>query len=223
VRRIGFTLIELLVVIAIIAILAGLLFPVFSRAKATAKQTTCLSNLKQLGVALGLYTSDYDGLFPYAVDASDKFAPTIWDPFPGFQSRIADMPLMHEALLAYGKAPALFLCPSDTGTQVLDSHWYMPFRTAPSMYATYGSSYFFRTEVAFRSWSDSSFELPAQVNLLFDAAGHWHGDGRALRLGDHPADAIRLLRGYRYNCLFGDFHAKNLSWAQLQEAWMTDL
>jgi prepilin-type N-terminal cleavage/methylation domain-containing protein len=56
----AFTLIELLVVIAIIAILAAILFPVFAQAKQAAKQTACLSNLKQLGIAFALYTNDYD-------------------------------------------------------------------------------------------------------------------------------------------------------------------
>ncbi len=60
----GFTLIELLVVIAIIAILAAILFPVFARARAKAQQAKCLSNLKQLGMALHMYAQDYDGVLP---------------------------------------------------------------------------------------------------------------------------------------------------------------
>src|SRR5688572_6496239 len=63
-RRSGFTLIELLVVIAIIAILAGLLFPVFAQARASARQTTCLSNAKQGALAALLYAQDYDETFP---------------------------------------------------------------------------------------------------------------------------------------------------------------
>lgn len=64
--RRAFTLIELLVVIAIIAILAAILFPVFAQAKEAAKKTGTLSNAKQMGTALNIYTTDYDDNFPIA-------------------------------------------------------------------------------------------------------------------------------------------------------------
>src|SRR5579884_3221108 len=116
----GFTLIELLVVIAIIAILAGLLFPVFGRAKASAKNTACLSNLKQIGTSISLYMSDYDGIFPNAIDASDRYTPQIWDAFPSFKDRIPYMPLLSDVLQPYLKNHEVFHCPSDSGTKMLD-------------------------------------------------------------------------------------------------------
>ena len=68
--RRGFTLIELLVVIAIIAILAAILFPVFARAREKARQTTCLSNLKQIGLAVLMYAQDYDERYNLAYTAT---------------------------------------------------------------------------------------------------------------------------------------------------------
>jgi len=67
-RQKGFTLIELLVVIAIIAILAAILFPVFAKAREKARQATCASNLKQLGMTLTMYSQDWEGYLPVCVD-----------------------------------------------------------------------------------------------------------------------------------------------------------
>ncbi|MEA3400735.1 MAG: DUF1559 domain-containing protein [Armatimonadota bacterium] len=63
-HRRGFTLIELLVVIAIIAILAAILFPVFARAREKARQSSCLSNVKQINMGVLMYVQDYDEHFP---------------------------------------------------------------------------------------------------------------------------------------------------------------
>jgi prepilin-type N-terminal cleavage/methylation domain-containing protein/prepilin-type processing-associated H-X9-DG protein len=64
VKKSGFTLIELLVVIAIIAILASILFPVFARARENARRSSCLSNVKQMGLAIMQYSQDYDEKYP---------------------------------------------------------------------------------------------------------------------------------------------------------------
>ena len=63
-RRNAFTLIELLVTIAIIAILAAILFPVFARARENARRSSCLSNMKQIGLGMMMYTQDYDERYP---------------------------------------------------------------------------------------------------------------------------------------------------------------
>src|SRR5438552_2070017 len=73
-RRKGFTLIELLVVIAIVVILAGILYPVFAATRRAAYNAACLSNVKQVGLAVSMYTQDYDETFPVAINQVDYAA-----------------------------------------------------------------------------------------------------------------------------------------------------
>jgi prepilin-type N-terminal cleavage/methylation domain-containing protein len=219
----AFTLIELLVVIAILAILAAILFPVFGRAKAAAKQSACISNIRQQGTGTGLYMTDHDDFFPYAVDASDKYRPTIWAGNPAFQAQIAAMPLLQDSLQPYVKSKEIFKCPSDTGTEVLDNHFPESFQSVPTLFGMYRSSYLFRTEIAFNYHSQTSIREPASINLYFDGAGHWHGAGRALRANDDFNTFINLIRGFRYTTLYGDFHAKSLDRAKYDQAWATPL
>ena len=83
----AFTLIELLVVIAIIAILAAILFPVFAQAREKARQTSCLSNMKQVGLGLLMYAQDYDENYPRA-DYWDTRSPLNPNATGGFATRI---------------------------------------------------------------------------------------------------------------------------------------
>ena len=95
----GFTLIELLVVIAIIAILAAILFPVFARAREKARETSCTSQLRQLGLALHMYAQDYDEQFPF-----DNYA---GNPHP----------MLCTGLYPYVKNRSIFYCPSAQALQ----------------------------------------------------------------------------------------------------------
>ena len=110
--RKAFTLIELLVVIAILALLAAILFPVFARAREQARRTACLSNLRQLGLALRMYGDDHDGGFPNTDD------PYLW---VGRRFRWPILPYVGIAQRqksgtfdAASGSPAILRCPSDT-------------------------------------------------------------------------------------------------------------
>jgi prepilin-type N-terminal cleavage/methylation domain-containing protein/prepilin-type processing-associated H-X9-DG protein len=95
----GFTLIELLVVIAIIAILAAILFPVFAQAREKARASACLSNTKQLGLALQMYAQDYDETMPPGNTVAGFNEPGVLPNFLG-------------SLVPYTKNLAIFVCPS---------------------------------------------------------------------------------------------------------------
>ncbi len=203
-RQHGFTLIELLTVIAIIAIIAALIFPVFARTREKARQTRCAANLRQIGQAFLMYATDYDDLFPYAVDFADKYAPQIWNGFPDFQAGIPNMPTIREALDPYTKSGEIWHCPSDTGFDELE-FTDVPLPTRPEAFQAYGFSYLYRTEVSFRQLQMSALPNLTATNLLMDGHGSWHGGG--------------LLMRRQYNVLFGDGHVKNLNRAQMEQTW----
>jgi prepilin-type N-terminal cleavage/methylation domain-containing protein/prepilin-type processing-associated H-X9-DG protein len=213
--RSAFTLIELLVVIAIIALLAALLFPVFLTARGKAREIACLSNLHQLGLSIGMYMQDYDSYYPYMVDPADRYTPQIWGSDPSFMAQIPTITPLQVALFPYTKSKEVFHCPADTGFDVEDfTGLYIdpngnPPNANPSSFAKFGTSYYYRTELAERHATDSMLQHPAEVNLLFDGAGKWHGS--------------LIPRVWRYNTLFADGHAKNITYDQLNAYWAMPL
>ena len=216
VSRVGFTLVELLTVIAIIAVLAALLFPVFATARAKARQISCVSNLRQIGLSIGMYSQDYDSLYPYMVDPADKYTPQIWSAFPDFMALIPQIGLVDEVLQPYVKSKELFHCPSDYGFDIedfagipIDPNGHPP-NASPSSFAKFGTSYYYRTEISEKHAGDATFQTPAQLNVLFDGAGQWHGSS-------FPSQQ------WRYNVLFGDGHAKLQTFDQLEQEWAAPL
>ncbi len=117
--RKGFTLIELLVVIAIIAILAAILFPVFAKAREKARQSSCTSNLKQIGIGIMQYTQDYDEYYPPSAWSSSPWSP--WSVF----------------MYPYVKSQAVFMCPDDVNTGILPN----TNTFTPTQFPVYRTSY----------------------------------------------------------------------------------
>jgi len=123
-RNGAFTLIELLVVIAVIGILAALLFPVFARCRERARQAQCLSNLRQIGVAMIMYADDYDGFYPtsqpyYNWESHIKVidyqtGQVIWLDTPyGSNSGSGTYKFLVDVLQPYMKNLDVWYCPSD--------------------------------------------------------------------------------------------------------------
>jgi len=111
--RKGFTLIELLVVIAIIAILAAILFPVFARAREKARQTSCLSNTKQLGIATLSYAQDYDESYPLGYRGTGGE----YSPIQRTTKAAGAWVGWFDNIYPYIKNNQLYVCPSNGGTQ----------------------------------------------------------------------------------------------------------
>ncbi len=201
-RKRGFTLIELLVVIAIIAILAAILFPVFAKAREKARQATCTSNEKQIGLAVMQYVQDYDEIYPIAnwgrtYNSAGTF---LGNPYGVF-----------DVLEPYMKSTGQMRCPSRTGLigyqqngQNAQSIWGVHFGGA------WGLNYLVNAPAAL-----AEINSPSNVVMAFEMAGISNGgdNNYGWYSGWNTETAFHHNGGWQH--IFADGHVK---WFRLLDA-----
>ena len=222
--RKGFTLIELLVVIAIIAILAAILFPVFARAREKARQTACLSNVKQITLACMMYAQDNDEQLPsgrpqYWACANDSVAAWFHCAWP------------------YIKNEDMLICPSNAGNRGNPQcAKYYPWARAMDINCNYGLNCRFGTSGGYLM---ANIPRPAEVFYVCDglnAGGNWvrligyargactatqylrdlHNGGINIGMADGHAKWVSTQRAYAYT---SDWYVQYLPWQPNQQAY----
>jgi len=204
-KRTGFTLIELLVVIAISAILAAILFPVFARAREKARQTSCLSNCKQMGLAVMQYVQDYDERMFLSELIHDVAAPRpLW-------GGISTWHTWAELIFPYVKNKQIFLCPSRRdirGPLAYGYNFRLGYYNRPG-----------RTSGYYTGYKLSEIVYPAETVVI--AESDWTGSSADyssyhiyhLCESHHPSRFVPARHNGGANIVFADGHAK---WHQVQ-------
>ncbi len=208
--RHGFTLIELLVVIAIIAILAAILFPVFAKAREAARATSCKSNLKQIGLAMRMYSQDYDEMLTPAFVYYDNPTNNVLAWYPDF-------------LNPYVKNANIWWCPSDTARLTNWKRDWLPAGNGPGLrnlrYSYGANDGGLSMPSGFTGRSEAAVNRPADVIGLIDSptielwsfsdtvcsgAGHDH----ACPQNDTVRGGVALRHNGMANVLYLDGHVK---------------
>jgi prepilin-type N-terminal cleavage/methylation domain-containing protein/prepilin-type processing-associated H-X9-DG protein len=203
----AFTLIELLVVIAIIALLAAILFPVFAQAREKARQTSCLSNLRQTGTATLMYVQDYDETFPLSI-------------YLHMENSALCSFTFYNAIVPYQKNADVMKCPSNP--QALDMLQAWQSHGLPAPCAAGGSplrylSYVYNFSIFEEGTGNALFgagaspattlaeiEFPVETAMVYDGALLTQGGG-GCNLFDSPIDARHSTM---LNANWVDGHAK---------------
>jgi len=202
--RRGFTLIELLVVIAIIAILAAILFPVFARAREKARQSSCLSNCKQMALAVQMYVGDYDDTLLFGEMRYDVAAPRPWY---GGTSTTHYWP---DLLWPYVMNHQIFHCPSHPRSESWIGYGW-------NVYLGYIGNHATRTGPLYEGTKLADVKYPAETVCIADR--HASPASSYYRLWPSTAlafdDRMVKLHNGGWNIAFLDGHAK---WARPENA-----
>lgn len=202
----AFTLIELLVVIAIIAILAAILFPVFAQAKERGKAAACLSNMKQIGIGVQLYITDYDDRLFFRVG---------WKNSRSGNSTTVDALRWWNQLMPYIKNNDVFKCPSDSQpTMSPDANG---LKTIPRSYMALSTS---------ESLNGSQVEMPVDTIVVTEKWSERTDSWIEPFLGNMGPDPVDPKKMYvtanrhfqQINAAFFDGHAKLMKAGQIQRS-----
>jgi prepilin-type N-terminal cleavage/methylation domain-containing protein/prepilin-type processing-associated H-X9-DG protein len=209
--RRAFTLVEILVVIGLIAILSAILFPVFAQVRKNARSVACVSNFRQIGLAISMYAGDFDDHYPNGTD--DGRVISCGKPF---YSQESDLKTLKKSIYSLLKSYTsnnsyIWRCPQDTGiarggvcydanNTIIESNTV----ENKSLFQGRGNSYFYRVELGYRGiqYPASGYNSArprteigsAKTGILIDAGPFWHGD--------------QEFQGERQNVLFADGHVK---------------
>jgi len=192
-RRHGFTLIELLVVIAIIAILAAILFPVFARAREKARQTACLSNMKQIALAADMYCTDYDECYPMSIYTPSTVVITFY-----------------HALQPYMKNTQLLQCPSEKDRILMtELQGILPIPLAPGLDAVgYNGNYAVFEDGPANALTGADHAVISQAEIPFPSETFIMGDGEIELSPNIFNSPVVIPHNEGLNAAFCDGHAK---------------
>ncbi len=213
-RRNAFTLIELLVVIAIIATIAAILFPVFARARENARRTSCLSNLKQSGVAMMMYIQDYDQFYPLGESCKNAACSTYsyW----------------YDVLGPYVKNTQIFYCPSSSWQSInvggygVNQNLFMNRYQAPvnvSAVPGVANTFAIMDYGTYKFAGDNEYYIPNPTN-----ANYLPGIGTVLNLSAAacPAHSSAYYDAAMKDCMTGrHFTGVNMAYADGHAKWLS--